>query len=202
MKIYAMEICAVIALIICLAFNSTAEFERQCEDIRSEILRLHVLANSDSDEDQELKLLVRDAVLEAGERCFGLCDDIESASLLIEQNLLLLLRRADEVVAENGYDYEVSINIQTCYFNTRTYDEITLPAGFYQAVRVEIGEGSGQNWWCVMFPAMCITAATGEISDVLNEDEVDLVSSDPDYEVRFWFVEKYQEFKQWLSKSE
>lgn len=199
MKIYAMEVCTVIALILCLMFTSAAEFEVQCEDIRSEVLRLHVLANSDSDEDQELKLLVRDAVLLAGEECFGVSDDVDTASYLIEQNLMQLLDSANAVIEENGYDYEVCINIQTCYFNTRTYDDVTLPAGFYEAVTVVIGEGSGANWWCVMFPAMCISAASSdvEIDDVLNSQEVELVSSDPNYEVRFWIVEKYEEFKIW-----
>ncbi|MFI3142242.1 MAG: stage II sporulation protein R [Clostridia bacterium] len=202
MKIYALEVCAAIAFVMCLFFSSSVQFQVRCEEIYTDVLRIHVLANSDSEEDQELKLEVRDAILETGEECFSGCTDFQSATLKIEENLMLLLESANAVIAENGFDYEVQINIESVYFTTRSYDGFTLPAGYYQAVRVVIGEGEGENWWCVMFPALCLPSAEGEleIDDVLSGDEVEVVGSDPSFEVRFWVVEKYEEFKAWLEK--
>ena len=196
MKLKAIDISVFITLIICII--ATVSFEKDCKGIREEVLRLHVIANSDEAYDQELKLKARDAVLRAGETVFSGSKDILSAESEIADKKDVILYSAVETVRNSGYDYDVKIELARSYFPTRTYDNLTLPAGYYKAVRVIIGEGKGKNWWCIMFPPLCLPSATKKdelISDFLTEEELKLVTSDPKYEVRFWLVEKYYELK-------
>ena len=196
MKLKAIDISVFITLIICII--ATVSFENDCKGIREEVLRLHVIANSDEDYDQELKLKVRDAVLKSGEAVFSGSEDIISAESEIADKKDVILYSAVETIRSLGYDYDVKIELARSYFPTRTYDNLTLPAGYYKAVRVIIGEGKGKNWWCIMFPPLCMPSATKKdeiISDFLSDEEMDIVTSDPDYEVRFWIVEKYYELK-------
>ena len=196
MKLKAIDISVFITLIICII--ATVSFENDCKGIREEVLRLHVIANSDEDYDQELKLKVRDAVLRSGEEVFSGSEDIISAESEIADKKDVILHSAIEAIRNLGYDYDVKIELARSYFPTRTYDNLTLPAGYYKAVRIIIGEGKGKNWWCIMFPPLCMPSATKKdeiISDFLSDEEMDIVTSDPDYEVRFWIVEKYYELK-------
>ena len=196
MKLKAIDISIFITLIICIL--ATISFENDCKGIREEVLRLHVIANSDEDYDQELKLKVRDAVLAAGEAVFSGSEDIISAESKIADKQAVLLYCAEETVHSLGYDYDVKIELARSYFPTKTYDNLTLPAGYYKAVRIIIGEGKGKNWWCIMFPPLCLPAATDKedsIKDFLTEKEMNIVTSDPQYEVRFWLVEKYYQLK-------
>ena len=172
-------------------------FETECQTIRTKVLRLHVIAVSDSEEDQALKLKVRDSVL----RC---SQDILSGETLkgkaerrIAANLDALRIAAEEEIKKNGYDCPVRVELTKADFPTRTYENVTLPAGQYNAVRVVIGNGEGKNWWCVMFPPLCLSAAKKQtgLSDVLNKDELALTQSDPKYEIRFWIVEKIEKLK-------
>ena len=179
----------------------------ECEEIRDSVLRLHVLANSDSEADQNLKLKVRDRLLEVSTELYADAQSRDEAVQNTQENLSLLQAEAEKVVQANGYDYPVSVALEETYFNTRSYGDITLPAGNYQALRVMIGEGAGHNWWCVMFPPLCISAVSTEISetensenearldDVLNEQQLDLVEGSQ-YEARFKCVEMYEEFMQ------
>lgn len=195
-KILTVEL-AVLAAFIITCVISTMSFASACEDIRSSVLRMHVVANSDSEEDQCLKLKVRDAVLEAGKEYF---DNSESAAQAEEKLIPVkdeLEKVAQKVVEENGYDYDVKVNIGNAYFPTKTYDgEVTLPAGEYEAVNVIIGSGQGHNWWCVMFPPMCLPAAESdtELDEVLSEREYEIVKSNPKFEPRFKIVEWYEKF--------
>ena len=176
---------------------SIISFGASCGEIRQDVLRMHVIANSDSVEDQAVKLKVRDAVLEAGEDLFDGTLTAEGAEQVLESDIERLKNAAQTVLTENGFDYGVRVEIGKDYFNTRTYDgEVTLPAGEYEAVRVILGEGKGQNWWCVMFPPMCLPAAEAdtEISDVLTKNEEDVVKSNPKYEARFKIVELFENF--------
>lgn len=139
----------------------------------------------------------RDAVLEAGEDLFNGTLTAEGAEQMLDSDIERLQNAAQTVLTENGFDYGVRVEIGKDYFNTRTYDgEVTLPAGEYEAVRVILGEGKGQNWWCVMFPPMCLPAAEAdtEISDVLTKNEEDVVKSNPKYEARFKIVELFENF--------
>ncbi len=186
---------ALLAAFIITCVVGTMSFASACEEIRSSVLRMHVVANSDSDEDQCLKLKVRDAVLEAGKEYF---DNSESAAQAEGKLIPVkdeLERVAKKVVEENGYDYDVKVNIGNAYFPTKTYDgDVTLPAGEYEAVNVIIGSGQGHNWWCVMFPPMCLPAAESdtELNEVLSEREYEIVKSNPKFEPRFKIVEWYE----------
>ena len=196
MKLKAIDISVFLTLIICII--ATVSFENDCKGIREEVLRLHVIANSDKDYDQELKLKVRDAVLRSGEEVFSDSEDIISAESKIADKKDVILHSAVETIRNLGYDYDVKIELARSYFPTRTYDNLTLPAGYYKAVRIIIGEGKGKNWWCIMFPPLCLPSATKKdeiISTFLTEEEMNIVTADPDYEVRFWIVEKYYELK-------
>lgn len=196
MKLKAIDISVFVTLIICII--ATVSFENSCKGIREEILRLHVIANSDEDYDQELKLKVRDALLNCGKTVFSGSEDIISAESRFIDKADELLYAAEEAIRESCYDYDIKLELARSYFPTRVYDDITLPAGYYKAVRVIIGEGKGKNWWCIMFPPLCLPAARDNkeiISGYLSDDEMKIVTANPDYEIRFWLVEKYYEFK-------
>lgn len=186
-----LEISILLGLVISVIL-STVTFAEDCDNIRNSVLRMHVIANSDTEEDQNLKYKVRDAVLAAGKEYFDGSIDCSQAEKILIPHKDELEDIAESVVRENGFDYEVNIEIGKDYFNTRTYENsVTLPAGEYEAVRVIIGEGKGRNWWCVMFPPMCLPAAESDtkIEDVLNDNEVEIVKSNPKYEPRFKIIE-------------
>lgn len=189
------ETSILVALIFCCALNINA-FSEQCESIRNKMLRMHVIANSDTEEDQALKLKVRDAVLLAGNEIFDGSITAQDAKEKIEPYIEFLESVALETIKNEGFDYGVKITVEKEYFETRTYDNsVTLPAGYYTAVKVIIGEGEGQNWWCVMFPPMCLPAADAEceISDVLTEDETKIVTETEKYKFKFKIVELLEE---------
>lgn len=193
--IFRIEISLLIALIICGVLNINA-FSQQCESIREKMLRMHVIANSDSEEDQQLKLKVRDAVLLAGEKVFDGSITATEAKEKITPYIDYLENIALETIKNEGFDYNVKITVEKEYFNTRTYENnVTLPAGYYTAVKVILGEGKGQNWWCVMFPPMCLPTAVAEceISDVLTDDETEIVTETDKYKFRFKIVEILEE---------
>ena len=193
--IFRIEISLLVALIICGVLNINA-FSQQCESIREKMLRMHVIANSDSEEDQQLKLKVRDAVLLAGEKVFDGSITATEAKEKITPYIDYLENVALETIKNEGFDYNVKITVEKEYFNTRTYENsVTLPAGYYTAVKVIIGEGKGQNWWCVMFPPMCLPTAVAEceISDVLTDDETEIVTETDKYKFRFKIVEILEE---------
>lgn len=183
------------ALLIVSFFNISA-FSQKCENIRGKMLRMHVIANSDSDEDQSLKLMVRDAVLIKGKELFDGSMTACEAKDKVTPHIDELENAALEVIKEQGFDYDVKISVGQEYFKTRTYeDSVTLPAGYYTAVKVIIGEGKGHNWWCVMFPPLCLPAAQAEcdIKDVLDNDETDIVTGSGKYKIRFKIVEICEE---------
>lgn len=144
------------------------------------LTRLHVLANSDSDADQALKLKVRDAVLAVSADA-GQVDDG-----LLEQ----LRETAQQTVRQAGYTYPVQVTREWCYFDTRAYESFTLPAGYYDAVRVVIGAGAGKNWWCVIYPPLCAGLCQANWETVareagLTEDEIGLICEQEGYVLRF-----------------
>ena len=135
------------------------------------VFRLHVLANSDSAEDQALKLKVRDSLLNYMNDICSNCTTKEEAISLANENKKNFQQIAEQTISENGYNYPVKINIDNFSFPTKNYGDITLPAGFYDALRVEIGEAKGKNWWCVMFPSLCfIDVSSGIVDDSAKEN--------------------------------
>ncbi len=144
-------------LLVCGAFVC-AEVAR-ADGIYDSVIRLHVIAASDSAEDQALKLTVRDAVLAAAAPALEDVRDVEAAEETLRDALDELQKAAEDTVAANGYTYPVRVVLAPEQYPRRTYEEVTLPAGEYLSLRVIIGEGAGQNWWCVLFPALCRTVA-------------------------------------------
>lgn len=152
--------------------------------LADKLTRLHVLANSDSQEDQTLKLQVRDAVLAASE-----------GETVLDTPLLEKLERAAQAeVRQRGYDYPVTVTREYYYFDTREYENFSLPAGYYDAVRVVIGEGAGKNWWCVIYPPLCAGMCQQDWETVareagLTDEEIGLICEEEGYVLRFQLVD-------------
>ncbi|MBO4338821.1 MAG: stage II sporulation protein R [Clostridia bacterium] len=177
------------------SYMSLSSFMASGENIRNNVLRLHIKANSDSDEDQSLKLKVRDEILKESPEIFSGVKNLKDAVKNCENAKKKIQKTAEKVIRENGYDYSVKTEIGRSFFPVKTYEnEVTLPAGDYTALKITIGEGKGHNWWCVMFPPLCLPAAEGEktLSDVLDENEESLVKSNPKYEFRFKIAELFE----------
>ena len=141
---------------------------REQKELADRVIRFHVIANSDSDEDQALKLAVRDRVLAQAEAIYPEGATLAQAQEALEGHLNLLAAAGREVVEEQGYDYPVSASLEDCWFPTKEYGSFALPAGNYTALRVTIGEGRGQNWWCVAFPPLGLGAASETVNQALE----------------------------------
>ena len=193
------SLCLAVGIVFSAAF-SLCGFSAACEQIRQSVLRLHILANSDSEADQALKLLVRDRLLEETTCLFENVQTEQQAANAAKQNIGLLERIAHDEITANGYNYTVTVEVAPADFGTREYEEVTLPAGRYMAVRVLIGEAEGKNWWCVMFPSMCLPAAgeQQEIDRVLDGQSLDVVTDKPKYKVRFKIVELFESVREWF----
>ena len=148
--------------------------------LASQIIRFHVLANSDTTEDQALKNKVRDAVLADMEALLSSTEDIEETRAIINDNIDRIKEVSKRVIEENNKDYNVNVKLENALFPTRAYSDMILPTGEYEALRIEIGEAKGQNWWCVMFPPLCFVDATHSVipkstqttlQNVLTEEE-------------------------------
>lgn len=166
--------------------------------LSGDVLRLHVLANSDSDADQALKLAVRDRVLaEAGARLSGAAGR-EDAEAVLAASLEELAQAGAETVAEAGYSYPVTVSLETAWFPTKEYDGFALPAGEYRALRVLIGEGKGHNWWCVVFPPLCLGAVSEPAQtamEALPNSERALITGDGEgYVLKFKLLELWNEW--------
>ncbi len=189
------------ALVTALAM-SVAGFDAKCNEIRDNVLRLHILANSDEDYDQELKLMVRDRLLAISDEVFTGCESEADAVAAAKENIQRFSEEAKSVIAENGFDYDVKVEVAETLFETRNYENFSLPAGNYEALRIIIGEGKGHNWWCVMFPAVCLPAVKDNsgFSGVLSESIVEIVERPTRYKARFKLVEVFENAKFKLSK--
>lgn len=166
------------------------------EDLSNSVFRLHVIANSDNAEDQELKYKVRDSVLEYMNEISSDYSSKEEVISLAYEYQDEFKKIAENVIKDNGYNYDVNIRIGNFEFPTKTYGDISFPAGNYDALRIEIGEAQGQNWWCVMFPPLCFVDVTSGvvpdeskevIKDNLNEEEYNLISDNESSDVKFKF---------------
>lgn len=176
------------------------------EDIANSVFRLHVIANSDSKEDQELKLKVRDSLLSYMNILAKDCTSKEEVIALANEHQENFKEIAEQVISQNGFSYPVTIQIGDSNFPTKTYGDISLPAGTYDALKVQIGEAKGQNWWCVMFPPLCfVDVSTGvvpddskkEMQESLNNEEYDLISKTDNSEIHFKFklIEFFQNLR-------
>ena len=168
--------------------------------LHDQLLRLHVVGASDSREDQDVKLLVRDAILQSLEEGLRDVTDPQQAWDYVARMLPKVESAANRCLAAAGFSDTVAVSLTQEAFPTREYDTFSLPAGVYKALRVVIGEGEGKNWWCVVFPQLCMgtgedfveTASVAGLSPELTE------TLEGDYEVRFWLLEKFGELKNWI----
>ena len=178
---------------------------RRQEALADRMVRLHVLANSDSEEDQTLKLQVRDSIIGYAEDILRSSHDREDAAKRLEQALPELESLAADTIAQNGYDYSVTAELTDTAFPTREYEDFTLPAGEYLALRVVIGAGEGHNWWCVVFPPLC-AQSTEDLSQTamaagLSDDDVGLITEeDQGYVLKFKSIELWESLKTMLGK--
>ena len=163
------------------------------------VLRLHVVANSDSDSDQARKLLVRDAVLAQASQLLENADDRGHAEAALAPHLDELAQAGADALARTGRTDPVTVTLADQWFPTKEYDGFSLPAGQYRALRVTIGEGKGRNWWCVVFPPLCVASVSEQSVEsaaegVLSEDQVALITGqDGGYVLKFRLIEWWQE---------
>ncbi len=191
---------------VALAALAGVWLDRSQAALADQVIRLHVLANSDSEADQALKLKVRDRVLETASDYFVPGATLEETRAVLTEHLADLAAAGADQVAQEGYRYPVTVSLEDNYwFPTKQYTDFALPAGEYTALRVVIGEGGGQNWWCVVFPPLCLgsvseTADQTALSDGFTKDQVSLITGeDEGYVVKFKAIELWEEFQHWLS---
>lgn len=188
----------IFGFIISVLLSFTGFFSR-CDCISSKIFRLHIIANSNSVEDQNLKIKVRDRILKDFGECFGGLNDLIAVKELTQANIEKIKEAAKDEIILNGYDYGVNAYVTSMYFNNRKYGNFTIPAGKYDALRITIGQAQGKNWWCVMFPPMCLSSVTAkdELEEVLTSDEMNLVENSGKYKIKFKAVELIAELKEY-----
>ncbi len=165
-KLKRWELALMFGILVAVVAGSWLTREQQ--ELADSVIRFHVIANSDTEEDQALKLAVRDRVLEEAEGLYPEGATLEQAQAALEGHLNTLAAAGRAVVEEQGYDYPVSARLEDCWFPTKEYEDFALPAGNYTALRVTIGEGKGQNWWCVAFPPLCLGAASETVDQALE----------------------------------
>lgn len=173
--------------------------------LAQKMIRLHVIANSDSEADQALKLEVRDKVLDFTTTVLQRSADMEDAQVRLREELTRIETIAQREIAAQGYDYPVTAQLASAEFPLKEYDGFSLPAGEYMALRLVIGEGEGRNWWCVVYPPLCTAAAADmpqtAIHAGLTDDDVSLITGeDTGYVLKFRSVELWEQLRQWLGK--
>ena len=196
--------------IIYFTFYSISYANSVSADLSNSVFRLHVIANSDSADDQSLKYKVRDALIEYMNALSTDITSKEEAMQLANEHQEEFYKIARQVIKENGFDYDVAITIGNFDFPTKHYGDISLPAGCYDALKVEIGEAKGQNWWCVMFPSLCFVDVSNgivpeeskeELRSTLDDEDYSLISSeDGEYKVKFKIVELFENSKMFTAK--
>lgn len=195
-----------ILLSLFILISAISYVDAVSNNIADSVFRLHVIANSDSKEDQELKVKVRDELLSYMNIISKDSTSKQEAMQIANEHKEEFTQIAEKVIKENGYNYTVNVQIGKADFPTKYYGDITLPAGTYDALKVQIGEANGQNWWCVMFPPLCfVDVSTGivpdnskqELKQSLDNEEYDLISKTDNNEISFKFkiVELFQNWR-------
>lgn len=197
-------------LFIYILFYSISYANNTISNLSNSVFRLHVIANSNSEEDQNLKYLVRDELISYMN---NLCTNVsskEEAIFIAKEHSEDFNKIAKRVIREKGFDYDVKISIGNFAFPTKQYGDITLPSGFYDALKVEIGKSEGKNWWCVMFPTLCFVDVSNgivpeeskeELQSMLTEEDYNLISSQTnEYKLKFKIVELFEISKIFTAK--
>lgn len=199
-----------ILFIVYFIFAAFSYSNAVSNNISNNVFRLHVIANSNSNEDQNLKYLVRDELLKYMNL---ICENIsskEEAIKIVNENKENFYNIAKKVVLDNGFDYSINISIGNFSFPTKNYGDVSLPAGFYDALKVEIGSSSGQNWWCVMFPSLCFVdisqgivpeESKANLQTNMYEEDYNLITSDAfEFKLKFKLVELFENAKIIMAK--
>ena len=198
-RLHIWEIALLIGMAVFLISGAVSLQNR--DQLADKVVRLHILANSDSEEDQALKLRVRDRVLERATELLEQTGDRREAADVLQSHLPELERIAAEEISDCGYEYDVTAEVANTMFPTKEYDGFTLPAGEYLALRIIIGEGNGHNWWCVVFPPLCTTEAADVPASALaagfEEEEVALVTEENEgYVLKFKAMEWWEAIRE------
>ncbi len=194
MKLFIKSLC--LAFVLTVIF-SLIPFQAQCENISRDVFRLHILADSDSEYDQSVKLRVRDRVLKYSEALFRSAASKEEAEELIRRNLAGIESVAQDELNALGCGCTAKAELKNMYFSTRRYDSYTLPSGMYDALRITIGSGRGHNWWCVMYPSICVSAASEQddrARQALDSNEYDIVKNEK-FTYKFKVVELFEKLR-------
>lgn len=191
-----------IACIFCIACSALFSFGEECSFIRENTLRLHILANSDSPADQALKLEIRDAVLSCSGELFSGCDTRQKMISAAQEQLPKIQQVAEQTALHNGYELPVTASVTDMFFETRRYDHVILPAGTYTAVRIELGAAAGKNWWCVLYPPLCVSAAQTGFTEEEAQISDSLLQQDalPHYRARLAVVEWWETLCRWAKE--
>lgn len=202
MKLKKLEIALCIGLLAALLVGGIDP----AASLNSKVIRMHILANSDTPQDQSLKLQLRDSVLQQVAELTEECSTMEDAQALLSANIEKLQEYAQSQLVSLGSNYTVSVVLDREFFETRRYDSFALPSGVYNTLRITIGEGQGHNWWCVVFPAICMAATTDELTvEAMNAgltaDDVALMTEDGDlYVLKFKIIEILSGIKRQFSR--
>lgn len=193
-------ICIAIVWLVSLTAWRAALVDLKCykaqNGIADEVFRFHVLANSDSGQDQNIKLAVRDEVLSYMRAEMPENEGAKQTERWIEAHLDELIRAADEVLEKKGADYTAQAEVTRCYFPEKRYGDVTFPEGNYDALRITLGKAEGHNWWCVLYPNLCFLDTTyavvsddgkEELEDVLTDDEYQMITDDKELKVKWFF---------------
>lgn len=202
-KLHLLEIAALLAVAVTLIWGIWSLQEQDA--LEKKMIRLHVLANSDEQYDQDLKLLVRDKVLAEATALLEESADMQDARTRLKNALPQLEQTARQEIAAQGYDYTVSARLENTEFPLKEYDGFALPAGEYLALRVLIGDAEGQNWWCVVYPPLCTTAVTEmeetAMSAGLGKGDLSLITEEnTGYVLKFRSLELWESLRQWIKK--
>ncbi|MBQ2971382.1 MAG: stage II sporulation protein R [Ruminococcus sp.] len=192
MKLFMKVLISTFILMVTLTL---VPFESTCSELCEDVFRLHILANSDSSFDQQLKLSVRDEVIEKISPLYDEVENKEDAIAITKNNLSYIEEIAENVLTQDGASYDVRARVTNKFFDTRYYDDFTMPAGEYDTLEISIGEAKGRNWWCVMYPSLCVGASSKmSMSEDLSEDEFEVITSD-DIEYKFKIVEYFEKIR-------
>ena len=198
MKLFIKSAC--IAFVLTVIY-SVIPFEANCSQIPDNVFRLHIIANSDTESDQNLKLKVRDEVLQYTYTLFNNAKSKYEAENVISDNLQNISNVAYKTVLDNGFDYPVKAEITNMYFTTRYYENYTLPSGKFDALRITIGSGKGKNWWCVMYPSICISSVKEQdekARDTFDEQQYDIIKNEQ-IQYKFKVVEVFEKICSFFS---
>ena len=193
------KICAIVGVLISIIVTSlivNAKRDEMRRELAREVFRFHVLANSDSEEDQALKMKVKEAIISYMKQELPESDSVEMTKMWAYDHLEQIERVAASIITQEGYDYLVKAEVTTCDFPDKTYGDITFPAGKYEALRIEIGDAQGQNWWCVLYPNLCFIDAIHavvpkegkeELKEVLEQDTYEMITTTTRFKIRWFF---------------